>query len=85
MFSINRVFPLVVCFDHVSHSDNNLVELGNEVAKEDDRTVLMEGGLSKTTSQKSASFSIKSNLIRQLSQSYASLNLGPRFSSFLPF
>ncbi|CAO2823436.1 unnamed protein product [Amaranthus hypochondriacus] len=46
------------------HSDNNLVELGNEVAKEDDRTVLMEGGLSKTTSQKSASFSIKSNLIR---------------------
>ncbi|CAO2842236.1 unnamed protein product [Amaranthus hypochondriacus] len=45
------------------HSDNNLVELGNE-AKDDDRAVLLEGGLSKTASQKSASLSIKSNLIR---------------------
>ncbi|XP_057536587.1 protein REDUCED WALL ACETYLATION 3-like [Amaranthus tricolor] len=45
------------------HSDNNLLELGNE-AKDDDRAVLLEGGLSKTASQKSASLSIKSSLIR---------------------
>lgn len=45
------------------HSDNNLVELGDEAAKEDDRAILLEGGLSKSTSQKFPS-SIKSNLIR---------------------
>ncbi|KNA04728.1 hypothetical protein SOVF_197000 [Spinacia oleracea] len=46
------------------HSDNNLVELGNEVAKEDDRAVLLEGGISKATSQKFPIYNIKSNLIR---------------------
>ncbi|XP_021763951.1 protein REDUCED WALL ACETYLATION 3-like [Chenopodium quinoa] len=46
------------------HSDNNLVELGNEAAKEDDRAVLLEGGVSKATSQKFPAYSIKSNLIR---------------------
>ncbi|KAL2930799.1 Protein REDUCED WALL ACETYLATION 3 [Bienertia sinuspersici] len=44
------------------HSDNNLVELGNEAAKEGDRAVLLEGGLSKSTPQKSP-YNIKSNLI----------------------
>ncbi|KMS96052.1 hypothetical protein BVRB_002520 [Beta vulgaris subsp. vulgaris] len=46
------------------HSDNNLVELGNEAAKEVDRAVLLEGGLSKSALQKFSSSSIKSNLIR---------------------
>uniref|UniRef100_A0A803MDP0 Cas1p 10 TM acyl transferase domain-containing protein n=1 Tax=Chenopodium quinoa TaxID=63459 RepID=A0A803MDP0_CHEQI len=46
------------------HSDNNLVELGNEAAKEDDRAVLLEGGVSKATLQKFPAYNIKSNLIR---------------------
>lgn len=44
------------------HSDNNLVELGNEPSKEDDRAVLLEGGLAKAVSPKSSS--IKLNLMR---------------------
>lgn len=48
------------------HSDNNLVELGNETIKEDDRAVLLEGGLTKSASAKSSSSSIKVNLIRFL-------------------
>ncbi|KAK9696929.1 hypothetical protein RND81_08G005500 [Saponaria officinalis] len=47
-----------------SDSDSNLVELGNEATKEDDRAVLLEGGLAKSASQKSSSSSVKSNLIR---------------------
>ncbi|KDP37932.1 hypothetical protein JCGZ_04575 [Jatropha curcas] len=46
------------------HSDNNLVELEKETIKEDDRAVLLEGGLTKTTSAKFHSSSIKMNLIR---------------------
>lgn len=46
------------------HSDNNLVELGNEAAKEVDRAVLLEGELSKSALQKFSSSLIKSNLIR---------------------
>ncbi|KAF8031074.1 hypothetical protein BT93_D0303 [Corymbia citriodora subsp. variegata] len=48
------------------HSDNNLVELGNGTAKEDDRAVLLEGGLAKSASAKFHSSSIKTNLIRFL-------------------
>ncbi|XP_028051137.1 protein REDUCED WALL ACETYLATION 3-like isoform X2 [Camellia sinensis] len=50
----------------VSHSDNNLVELGNETVKEDDRAVLLEGGLTKSASAKFYTSSIKANLIRFL-------------------
>ncbi|GMH01933.1 hypothetical protein Nepgr_003772 [Nepenthes gracilis] len=46
------------------HSDGNLVELGNDVVKEEDREVLLEGGLSKSASAKFHNSSIKSNLIR---------------------
>ena len=51
--------------DH-SHSDNNLVELGSETIKEDDRAILLEGGLTKSASAKFNSSSIKANLIRLL-------------------
>lgn len=47
-----------------SHSDTNLVDLGNETIKEDDRVVLLEGGLTKSASAKQSTSSIKSNLIR---------------------
>ncbi|KAG0462541.1 hypothetical protein HPP92_021017 [Vanilla planifolia] len=45
------------------HSDSNLVELGN-VVKEDDHAMLLEGGLSKSASQKFQSASIRTTLIR---------------------
>ncbi|PSS02953.1 Protein REDUCED WALL ACETYLATION like [Actinidia chinensis var. chinensis] len=48
------------------HSDNNLVELGNETIKEDDRAILLEGGLTKSASAKLYTSSIKTNLIRFL-------------------
>ncbi|XAR72435.1 N-acetylneuraminate 7-O(or 9-O)-acetyltransferase [Bertholletia excelsa] len=48
------------------HSDNNLVELGNEAVKEDDRAVLLEGGLAKSASAKFHASSIKANIIRFL-------------------
>ncbi|KAL2473734.1 O-acetyltransferase family protein [Forsythia ovata] len=48
------------------HSDNNLVELENETIKEDDRAVLLEGGLAKSASAKLSTPSIKTNLIRFL-------------------
>ncbi|XP_074269721.1 protein REDUCED WALL ACETYLATION 3-like isoform X2 [Silene latifolia] len=50
--------------EYKSHSDSNLVELGNDVAKEEDRAVLLEGGLSKAASPKFSSSSMKSNLTR---------------------
>ncbi|PHT55745.1 hypothetical protein CQW23_04231 [Capsicum baccatum] len=50
----------------VSHSDNNLVELENATIKEEDRAVLLEGGLSKSASMKSSSSSIKTNIVRFL-------------------
>ncbi|KAG8385332.1 hypothetical protein BUALT_Bualt03G0031800 [Buddleja alternifolia] len=49
-----------------SHSDNNLVELESEAIKEDDRAALMEGGLTKSSSLKFISPSIKTNLLRFL-------------------
>uniref|UniRef100_A0A1D1Y8M1 CAS1 domain-containing protein 1 n=1 Tax=Anthurium amnicola TaxID=1678845 RepID=A0A1D1Y8M1_9ARAE len=48
------------------HSDTNLVELGNETVKEDDRDVLLEGGLSKSSSARFQSFSVRTNLIKFL-------------------
>lgn len=41
-----------------------MVELGNEMIKEDDRAVLLEGGLTKSASAKLSTSSIKSNLIK---------------------
>ncbi|EHA8588831.1 hypothetical protein COCNU_scaffold006797G000040 [Cocos nucifera] len=46
------------------HSDVNLVELGNETIKEDDRAVLLEGGLSKSSSAKFQNASVRANLFR---------------------
>lgn len=46
------------------HSDTNLVELGNGTAKEGDHVMLLEGGLSKSTSTKFQSSSIRTTLIR---------------------
>ncbi|XP_073061304.1 protein REDUCED WALL ACETYLATION 1-like [Primulina eburnea] len=46
------------------HSDSNLVGLESEAIKDDDRAVLLEGGLTKSASTKSSGSSIKSNLIR---------------------
>ncbi|KAH7686023.1 O-acetyltransferase protein [Dioscorea alata] len=46
------------------HSDVSLPELGNEAAKEDDQTVLLEGGLSRSISTKFQNASIRTNLIR---------------------
>ncbi|XP_019169800.1 PREDICTED: protein REDUCED WALL ACETYLATION 3-like [Ipomoea nil] len=48
------------------HSDSNLAELENEKNKEEDRAVLLEGGLSKSASTKLPSSSIKTNIIRFL-------------------
>ncbi|XP_049383716.1 protein REDUCED WALL ACETYLATION 3-like isoform X1 [Solanum stenotomum] len=50
----------------VSHSDNNLVELENATVKEEDRAVLLEGGLSKSASTKVSSSTIKTNIVRFL-------------------
>ncbi|KAJ9558156.1 hypothetical protein OSB04_012770 [Centaurea solstitialis] len=47
-----------------SHSDNSLVELETVVNKEDDRAVLLEGGLTKSASMRSPGASIRANLIR---------------------
>ncbi|XP_050371692.1 protein REDUCED WALL ACETYLATION 1-like [Argentina anserina] len=49
-----------------SHSDSNLVELEEKTIKEDDRAVLLEGGLSRSASVKFNSSSIKLNLMRFL-------------------
>ncbi|KAK2642749.1 hypothetical protein Ddye_024512 [Dipteronia dyeriana] len=48
------------------HSDTNLVELGKETIKEDDRAVLLEGGLVRSGSARFHSSSIKTNMIRFL-------------------
>ncbi|KAK6932244.1 Cas1p 10 TM acyl transferase domain, partial [Dillenia turbinata] len=55
------------------HSDTNLVELENQTIKEDDRAVLLEGGLTKSASAKFQSSSIKANLIRFLTMDDAFL------------
>jgi hypothetical protein len=54
------------CILDCSHSDINLVELGKETVKEDDRAALLEGGLTRSASMKIYSSSIKANLIRSL-------------------
>ncbi|XP_021598413.1 protein REDUCED WALL ACETYLATION 3 isoform X1 [Manihot esculenta] len=46
------------------HSDNNLLELEKETSREDNRAVLLEGGLTRTVSAKFHSSSVKLNLIR---------------------
>ncbi|XP_010243706.1 PREDICTED: protein REDUCED WALL ACETYLATION 1-like [Nelumbo nucifera] len=46
------------------HSDANLVEMGNETIREDDRAVLLEGGLTKSGSARFHNSSIRTNLIR---------------------
>ncbi|XP_047948677.1 protein REDUCED WALL ACETYLATION 3-like isoform X2 [Salvia hispanica] len=48
------------------HSDDNLVPLESQIVKEDDRSVLMEDGLTSSSSTKLSSPSIKTNLIRFL-------------------
>ncbi|GAB2296911.1 Protein REDUCED WALL ACETYLATION 3 [Dionaea muscipula] len=49
------------------HSDSNLLELANEAVKEEDRAVLLEGGLTKTSPAKFHTSSVKSNLLRFVS------------------
>ncbi|GKD47015.1 hypothetical protein Tco_1271660, partial [Tanacetum coccineum] len=46
------------------HSDNSLVELELEATKEDDRTVLLKGGLTKSVSSRQPAAILKGNLIR---------------------
>ena len=58
------------CILGCSHSDINLVELGKETVKEDDRATLLEGGLARSASMKIHSSSIKTNLIRSLARIY---------------
>ncbi|PIA41491.1 hypothetical protein AQUCO_02200126v1 [Aquilegia coerulea] len=48
------------------HSDANLTELGGESIKEDDRAILLEGGLTKSASARFQSSSIRENLVRFL-------------------
>jgi hypothetical protein len=51
------------CFYFFSHSDSNL-EKEKETVGEDDKAVLLEGGLSKSPSTKLRNLSTKTNLIR---------------------
>ncbi|CAI0451951.1 unnamed protein product [Linum tenue] len=55
------------------HSDNNLDELGKDAVKEDERAVLLEGGLARSASTKFHVSSIKMNLIRFLTMDDAFL------------
>lgn len=55
------------------HSDANLVELGNETVKEDDREVLLEGGLTRSASARFQSSSIRANITRFLTMDDAFL------------
>ncbi|KAH0701470.1 hypothetical protein KY285_015748 [Solanum tuberosum] len=55
------------------HSDNNLDELEISTTKEEDRAVLLEGGLSKSASVKLSSSSVKINIIRFLTMEDAFL------------
>lgn len=49
---------------YCSHSENYLVELGNEAVKEDDRATFLEGGLTKSSSARFHSSSVRANLMR---------------------
>ncbi|KAG0464219.1 hypothetical protein HPP92_020288 [Vanilla planifolia] len=53
--------PLKIC---CSHSNTNLMELGNERVKEGDHVMLLEGGLSNSASQRIQSTSLRTTLIR---------------------
>ncbi|CAN0910913.1 Protein REDUCED WALL ACETYLATION 1 [Linum grandiflorum] len=53
------------------HSDNKLDELVKDDVKEEDRAVLLEGGLTRSVSMKFHVSSIKMNLIRFCSKEYA--------------
>ncbi|KAG6423607.1 hypothetical protein SASPL_114008 [Salvia splendens] len=55
------------------HSDNNLAELESEAIKDEQRALLMEGGLTKSVSTKVSSPSIKTNIIRFLTMDDAFL------------
>jgi hypothetical protein len=48
------------------HSDANLDELGKDTIKEDDRAILLEAGLTRSSSAKLHASSVKLNLIRFL-------------------
>ncbi|KAM7261821.1 hypothetical protein ACFE04_020898 [Oxalis oulophora] len=72
------------------HSDNNLVELDKDARTEDDRVVLLEGGLAKSASVKFITSSIKTNIIRSTSpitsqqqQQRPSVNQPPLLSSMV--
>lgn len=62
----HKHFLILNEFPRCSHSDTNLVELEKETIKEDDRAVLLEGGLARSASVRLHSSSIKTNLIRSL-------------------
>ncbi|KAL1555884.1 Protein REDUCED WALL ACETYLATION 3, variant 2 [Salvia divinorum] len=53
-------------FSKVSHSDYNLATLESQIVKEDDQAILMEDGLTNSTSTEFSSPSIKKNLTRFL-------------------
>lgn len=55
------------------HSDSNLVELGNDTIKDDDREVLLEGGLTRSGSARFQSSSIRANITRFLTMDDAFL------------
>ena len=46
------------------HSDINLVELGNDTVKEDDRAVLLEGGGLQSSSPRVRSLTVTSHIAR---------------------
>lgn len=46
------------------HSDINLVELGNEAVKEDDKAALLEGGGLQSASPRARSSSVTSQVVR---------------------
>jgi hypothetical protein len=66
-----------------SHSDNNLLDLEKETIKEDDRAVLLEGGLPRSASAKFHSSAIKMNLIRLLATLYAVLSWSFLYANLL--
>ncbi|XP_042494167.1 protein REDUCED WALL ACETYLATION 4-like [Macadamia integrifolia] len=48
------------------HSDVNLVELGKETIKDDDRAILLEGGLTRSASARVQNSAVKANIIKFL-------------------
>ncbi|KAK9153250.1 hypothetical protein Sjap_000730 [Stephania japonica] len=74
------------------HSDINLVELGGETVKDDDRAVLLEGGLTKSASARFHGSSIRANLMRFvmlddsfLHENRATLRAMSEFGAFLVY